>query len=119
MKIFAKPGAGDEVVILLHGLSRTPRSLRVMQEALMQAGYGVMNHGYASTRAPMADLVAGIGRRVAACGARRVHFVTHSLGEVRNLCTAGAMIDAGKLQYFPDIEDAIALHIENMERLGK
>jgi hypothetical protein len=73
MKIFAKPDAGDEVVILLHGLSRTPRSLRVMQEALMQAGYGVMNHGYASTRAPMADLVAGIGRRVAACGARRVH----------------------------------------------
>ena len=82
MKIFAKPDAGDEVVILLHGLSRTPRSLRVMQEALMQAGYGVMNHGYASTRAPMADLVAGIGRRVAACGARRVHFVTHSLGGI-------------------------------------
>lgn len=45
--------------------------------------------------------------------------VTHSLGEVRNLCTAGAVIDAGKLHYFPDIEEAIALHIENMERLGK
>lgn len=82
MKIFAKPGAGDEVVILLHGLSRTPRSLRVMQEALMQAGYGVMNHGYPSTRAPIADLVAGVGRRVAACGDRRVHFVTHSLGGI-------------------------------------
>lgn len=35
MKIKARPGAKDEVVILLHGLSRTPRSLRVMQEALV------------------------------------------------------------------------------------
>ncbi len=82
MKIRSKPGAGDEVVILLHGLSRTPRSLALMQEALMQAGYGVMNHGYPSTRAPIEDLVAGVGRRIAACGARRVHFVTHSMGGI-------------------------------------
>jgi len=82
MKILARPGAGDEVVILLHGLSRTPRSLRVLQEALLQAGYGVMNHGYPSTRAPITDLVAGVGRRVAACGSHRVHFVTHSLGGI-------------------------------------
>lgn len=82
MKIVAKPGAGDEVVILLHGLSRTPRSLRVMQEALVQAGYGVMNHGYPSTKEPIAELVARVGRAVAACGARRVHFVTHSLGGI-------------------------------------
>ena len=82
MKIVAKPGAGDEVVILLHGLSRTPRSLRVMQEALVQAGYGVVNHGYPSTKEPIADLVARVGRRVAACGSRRVHFVTHSLGGI-------------------------------------
>jgi pimeloyl-ACP methyl ester carboxylesterase len=82
MKIVAKPGAGDEVVILLHGLSRTPRSLRLMQEALVQAGYGVMNHGYPSTKEPIADLVARVGRKVAACGSRRVHFVTHSLGGI-------------------------------------
>lgn len=82
MKIVAKPGAGDEVVILLHGLSRTPQSLRVMQEALVQAGYGVMNHGYPSTKEPIADLVARVGRKVAACGSRRVHFVTHSLGGI-------------------------------------
>ena len=82
MKIVAKPGVGDEVVILLHGLSRTPRSLRLMQEALVQAGYGVMNHGYPSTKEPIADLVARVGRKVAACGSRRVHFVTHSLGGI-------------------------------------
>ncbi|NEY90738.1 alpha/beta fold hydrolase [Tabrizicola oligotrophica] len=82
MKIVARPGAGDEVVILLHGLSRTPRSLRLLQEALVQAGYGVMNHGYPSTKEPIAQLVERVGRRVAACGARRVHFVTHSLGGI-------------------------------------
>lgn len=82
MKILTKPGAGDEVVILLHGLSRTPRSLRVMQEALVQAGYGVLNHGYPSTKEPIAQLVDRVGRKVAACGERRVHFVTHSLGGI-------------------------------------
>ena len=80
MKIKARPDAGDEVVILLHGLSRTPRSLRMMQEALVQAGYGVMNQGYPSTSERIADLVDRVGRKVAACGSRRVHFVTHSLG---------------------------------------
>ena len=82
MKIMTRSGSGDEVVILLHGLSRTPRSLRVLQEALLQAGYGVMNHGYPSTREPIASLVARVGRKVAACGERRVHFVTHSLGGI-------------------------------------
>lgn len=82
MKILARPGTGDEVVILLHGLSRTPQSLRLMQEALLQAGYGVLNHGYPSTREPIADLVTRVGRKVAACGERRVHFVTHSLGGI-------------------------------------
>ena len=80
MKIKARPDAGDEVVILLHGLSRTPRSLRMMQEALVQAGYGVMNQGYPSTSERIADLVDRVGRKVAACGSRRVHFDTHSLG---------------------------------------
>jgi capsular polysaccharide transport system ATP-binding protein len=45
--------------------------------------------------------------------------VTHSMNEVRNLCDAGAVIENGQVHYFDDIEDAIALHIENMERLGK
>lgn len=42
--------------------------------------------------------------------------VTHSLSEVRNLCDAGAVLERGRLYYFEDIEDAIALHMENMER---
>jgi len=42
--------------------------------------------------------------------------VTHSLKEVRILCDSGAVLERGRLHYFEDIEDAIALHVENMER---
>lgn len=45
--------------------------------------------------------------------------VTHSISEVRNLCEAGAVIENGQVHYFDDVEDAIALHVDNMERLGK
>lgn len=40
--------------------------------------------------------------------------VTHSLPEVRNLCDAGAVIENGQMRYFEDIEEAIAVHEENM-----
>ncbi len=34
-------------------------------------------------------------------------FVSHSMGAMREMCTAGAFLDNGKLEYFPEIEDAI------------
>lgn len=34
-------------------------------------------------------------------------FVSHSVGQIREFCTAGAYIDDGKLTYYPDVEDAI------------
>lgn len=34
-------------------------------------------------------------------------FVSHSMGTIRELCTAGAYLDNGKLQYFDEVEDAI------------
>lgn len=72
----------EEAVILLHGLGRSRASLRLMQAALEQAGFAVLNQGYPSTKEPVADLVGRVGQKVAACGARRVHFVTHSMGGI-------------------------------------
>ncbi|SFR15571.1 ABC transporter ATP-binding protein [Poseidonocella sedimentorum] len=45
--------------------------------------------------------------------------VTHSLKEVRRLCQAGCVIEDGQLEYFDNVEDAIALHVSNMEDKGK
>ncbi|MCP1170382.1 ABC transporter ATP-binding protein [Limimaricola sp. ASW11-118] len=40
--------------------------------------------------------------------------VTHSMNQVRKLCTAGVVLENGKLVYFDDVEAAIARHQENM-----
>jgi capsular polysaccharide transport system ATP-binding protein len=44
--------------------------------------------------------------------------VTHSMGEVRALCSAGAVLENGTLTYFEDVEDAIAHHLANMGTAG-
>jgi pimeloyl-ACP methyl ester carboxylesterase len=76
------PAARADCVVLLHGLARTERSLAVMQASLEAHGYRVVNEGYPSTSAPIADLAAGVGARVAACDDQRVDFVTHSMGGI-------------------------------------
>ena len=74
----------DEAVVLLHGLARGEASLAMMEKALAARGYRVINAGYASTKAPIADLVAVVDKAVADCLARvgTVHFVTHSMGGI-------------------------------------
>jgi capsular polysaccharide transport system ATP-binding protein len=44
--------------------------------------------------------------------------VSHSMTEVRSLCSAGAVLDDGQLTYFDDVEEAIAQHHENMGTVG-
>ena len=44
--------------------------------------------------------------------------VTHSMIEVRQLCSAGAVLENGELTYFDDVEDAIAQHHANMGTTG-
>lgn len=36
--------------------------------------------------------------------------VTHSMGQVREFCDAGLVLEQGKIQYFEDLEEAIAVH---------
>ncbi|MFW5641743.1 MAG: esterase/lipase family protein [Roseicyclus sp.] len=79
----ADEAAGPDCVVLLHGLARTEFSFVVMEEALKAQGYDVVNQGYPSTRASIAELApATILPAVARCGVRRVHFVTHSMGGI-------------------------------------
>lgn len=74
----------DEAVVLLHGLARSEHSLRVMEMVLTARGYHVVNQGYPSTQAGVAELAEDhVTAAVAACaGAARIHFVTHSMGGI-------------------------------------
>ena len=40
--------------------------------------------------------------------------VTHSMAQVRKLCTAGAVLEGGNLTYYDDLEEAIHQHQINM-----
>ncbi|HVG47286.1 MAG TPA: ABC transporter ATP-binding protein [Rubellimicrobium sp.] len=44
-----------------------------------------------------------------------VLFVSHSLGQVRELCKAGAVIEGGNLYYYDDVDEAIEHHLHNLE----
>ena len=44
--------------------------------------------------------------------------VNHDTGQLREFCDAGIVLEAGHLQYFEDLEEAIAVHDENMQ-LGR
>lgn len=81
----SRPGApGDrrELVVLVHGLGRTPLSMWLLGRRLERAGYRVGHFGYVS----VSGHVAGLGEGLAAWVERvrgdapRVHFVGHSLG---------------------------------------
>lgn len=78
--------AGGQLVVLLHGLTRTSRSMEPLARKLRRAGYHVRNVSYDSreTRVePLAETV--VGKVLADCraeGATRIHFVTHSLGGI-------------------------------------
>ncbi len=41
-------------------------------------------------------------------------FVSHSTGQLRRFCNAGAVLENGRLEYFSDINDAIDRHHANM-----
>ena len=47
-------------------------------------------------------------------GRRSAVFVSHSTGQVRKVCDAGAVLEDGKLTYYSDVEEAIAHHDRNM-----
>ena len=71
--------------MLLHGLGRSRRAMTILQLALARDGYAVWNKGYRSRRAPIEQLAAIVGDAIADCrsrGARKIHFVTHSLGGI-------------------------------------
>jgi len=73
----------NECVILLHGLSRTSRSMRKIESSL-NANYRVINNSYPSRKCTIETLAdMAIKPALALCdNAEKIHFVTHSLGGI-------------------------------------
>jgi pimeloyl-ACP methyl ester carboxylesterase len=74
-----------ELVVLVHGMGRTSRSMRPLADALDSAGFDVLNVGYSSLCCTVAQLGSAVRHEVDE--ARRpehrvVHFVGHSLGNI-------------------------------------
>ena len=73
-------------VILLHGLSRSSRSMEKMEQALIRAGYSTANIDYPSRTMKIQDLTMLAGTEgINQCrdkGASTIHFVTHSMGGI-------------------------------------
>ncbi|MEB8389030.1 alpha/beta fold hydrolase [Rhodobacteraceae bacterium KMM 6894] len=77
----ASARAADECVVLLHGLARSDASFLVLQEVLGANGMQVVSPSYPSTEARIQTLADEVlPRSIDACGAKTVHFVTHSMG---------------------------------------
>ena len=74
-----------DIVILLHGLGRTSKSMEPLQYRLTLEGYRVFNITYPSRKDKIENLVEFIRQELKACcpnGTDKLHFVTHSLGGI-------------------------------------
>lgn len=79
--------AGEECVVVLHGLARTSLSMAAMAEALDEAGFVAVNVDYPSREHPIEILAPmAVGKGLVLCEAagasEKIHFVTHSLGGI-------------------------------------
>lgn len=87
---------GSECVILLHGLGRTPFSMKPIETRLEKEGYTVHSIGYPSTRYSVEELctlfVEKELKAIVSSG-ETVSFVTHSMGGilVRYMATRGVL----------------------------
>lgn len=73
----------EELVVLLHGIARTSRSMRPIEGFLAAAGYRRLNLDYPSRRHDLVGLADIVGQQLAATDAwdaPKLHFVTHSMG---------------------------------------
>jgi len=88
-------------LLVLHGLGRTPRSMRPVARQGALLGYDVFNAGYASRRCCIhehaAELARTVDRRFGADG-EPLYVVTHSMGGlVLRACVAAGLLDPERI----------------------
>ncbi|MBT0958158.1 alpha/beta fold hydrolase [Alphaproteobacteria bacterium KMM 3653] len=68
-------------VLLLHGLGRGRSSFALIEQALIRAGYDVINQGYPSRQAPLEDLLPYVSEALKDAKGP-IFAVTHSMGGI-------------------------------------
>lgn len=80
------PPPPRELVVLVHGLLRTPRSLGSLARSLERDGFATCRFGYPSVRGSLEGharaFAAELARLEATAGGQRLHVVGHSMGNV-------------------------------------
>ncbi|MBT5716185.1 MAG: alpha/beta hydrolase [Opitutae bacterium] len=75
-----------ESVVLLHGLSRTSRSMRPIKKVLEKNGYSTFNLNYPSRKKPIEELSEYVRQKIhqnfSDQPPKTLHFVTHSMGGI-------------------------------------
>ena len=74
-----------DVVILLHGLGRTNRSMSALENKFIKSGFKAHNIQYPSLQLPLEELVDYLHQRLENLNISqfdKVHFVTHSMGGI-------------------------------------
>ncbi len=77
--------SGRDLVVVIHGMGRTSRSMQPLADALDSAGFDVLNVGYSSLCCTIPQLAAQVRREIddrRGPRHRTVHFVGHSLGNI-------------------------------------
>lgn len=78
--------AGVDYVVLLHGLGRTPLSMKRIEWTLRKQNYRVINVSYPSTRVSIEDgadqWLDNVLKNQVADSSAKIHFVGHSLGGI-------------------------------------
>ncbi len=74
----------QETVVLLHGIARTGKSLRLLEKFLQREGYKTIRITYPSTRASIDEIAEKLHEthlnQDTWGKSRKIHFVTHSMG---------------------------------------
>ncbi len=73
------------VVVLLHGLGRTSRSMKPLERFFSEKGFEVLNVDYPAKEKTIEELSEGLGAAIGPLctdGDATLHFVTHSMGGV-------------------------------------
>jgi alpha-beta hydrolase superfamily lysophospholipase len=81
-----REGASRGHVVLLHGLGRTPLSMRHAASRLREAGYLPFSIGYPSRRQPIGALADIVASKLPGDATLPLHFLTHSLGGIVLRC---------------------------------